>query len=106
MRKFQNVTIWGPMATATVPLSATRHGTVVCKHPFTAARPAHHIIPRAYLAGACAFGLFPTLKDVVSRFDSDGLRADWEQIGADLRHAFAVVSETEPSDVTDDREVA
>lgn len=53
----------------------------------------------SFWVGMRSLQLFPTLADAVCRIERDGLRADWEKVGHDVRRVMDQEAKFERSDV-------
>jgi hypothetical protein len=88
MRKYHNhVTVWGRTGSAPVTYSSGVVGHVVvdCKH-----FPVSLSSSRSIASGMGTLTFFPpNTKSILSRFEPDGLRADWEKVGCGLRNAMS-----------------
>lgn len=107
MRKFQNhVTVWGQKGSPIKAYQWSSAAAPACKHVSVKMHPG-----KAFIVGMKELSLFPNMQQVLLRFEPNGMRADWDKVGCDMRVALDAfraeeAEEKRKSGSRDERDVA
>ena len=93
---YRKTAIRGALGSPSLQYVTIHRSQVTCKHIVNSVKKDRD----ALLEGMTTLSILPDLKAVYGKIERNGIRADWQKVGSDIRCAFSKAAQV------DDREIA